>query len=466
MSVSELHYLEMTELARCMRKRELSPVEVTAATLARIEALDPKLHAYATVLPEYAMAQAREAERSIMAGEDVGPLCGVPIGVKDLCWVANYPTAAGTTVHRGFVPGEDATVVKRLRAAGAIILGKLQLTEGAFATHHPTIPVPLNPWGEAHWSGASSSGSGVATAAGLCYAAIGTDTGGSIRFPSAANGLTGIKPTWGRVSRYGVFELAASMDHVGSMARSAADAALLLGVMAGHDPLDPTSLPDEGLTLPHEAQDLRGLRVGIDRAWNALGTEPVITQAIDRAINVIAGLGARFIDVAFPDARAVVDEWETNCGVEVAVAHANTFPKFTAEYGPALSRLIELGRATDAMDYQRVLLNRAEFTGRLNKLMQSVDLLILPVQPYAAPTYEQLGALADDPEANSRLIQFTAPINSSGHPAITLPCGFTEQGLPLAFQFIARHGDEAVLCRAGLAFQSATDWHRWHPEIA
>jgi len=465
MSISELQYLEVTELAQCIRQRELSPVEVTEAILARIEELDPKLHAYASVFPEYALTQAREAERDILKGVAVGPLCGVPIGIKDLCWVAGHSTAAGTTVFRDFVPVEDATVVKRLRAAGAVILGKLQLTEGAFAMHHPSIPIPLNPWGVNHWSGASSSGSGVATAAGLCYAAVGTDTGGSIRFPSAANGLTGIKPTWGRVSRHGVFELAASMDHVGSMARSAADASLLLGAMAGYDPLDPTTLPEKNIDLPSTATDFRGLRIGIDRAWNEGGIDPVITNALERAIQVVTGLGGQFIDVGFPDAKAVVNEWETNCGVEVAVAHTNTFPRLAAEYGPALSRLIEIGRATNAMEYQRVLLNRAAFRGKLNRLMQSIDLLILPVQPYAAPTYDQLGALADDPEANSRLIQFTAPINSSGHPAITLPCGFTENGLPVAFQFVAPHGQEALLCRAGMAFQTVTDWHKRHPKI-
>ena len=225
---SDLHYLELTELARRIHAREISPVEATTAQLARIEKLDGQLKSYAYVMAEAALVQARAAEAEIMRGEIRGPLHGVPIAVKDLCWTRGVPTAAGMTIYRDFRPTEDATVVRKLYAAGAIILGKLQLTEGAWAEHHPQIPAPVNPWNAAHWSGASSSGSGVATAAGLCYASLGSDTGGSIRFPSAANGVTGVKPTWGRVSRYGVFELAATLDHIGPMARSAADCGAML----------------------------------------------------------------------------------------------------------------------------------------------------------------------------------------------------------------------------------------------
>jgi len=461
---SDLHYLEAAELARRIRAREISSVEVTEAILGRIASLDPALHSYALVLPELALEQARGAERALMHGDPLGPLHGVPVAVKDLCWLAGSPTAAGTTIHKDFVPSEDATVVRKLKAAGAIVLGKLQLTEGAFATHHPSIQEPVNPWHPNHWAGASSSGSGVATAAGLCYASIGTDTGGSIRFPAAANGLTGIKPTWGRVSRYGVFELGASLDHVGPIARSAADAMLMLGAIAGHDPLDPTSLPYAQLELPADGHDLRDIRIGVDPQWNSEGTDEVINQAISRVTDVLKDLKGQIRNIRFPAVRTVVDEWEINCGVEVAVAHAHTYPRLSAEYGPALTRLIEIGRNTSGMRYQEALLNRAALRGKVNRLMQDIDLLLVPVQPFAAPTHEQLGALAQDPELNSRLIQFTAPFNSTGHPAITLPCGFTASGMPIAFQLVARHGEEALLCRAGMAFQLATDWHRRHPD--
>ena len=248
--LSDLSFLTLLEVSRKIQSRALSPVEVTKAELDRIAALDPKLKSYATVMAESAMAQAKEAEAEIGRGEVKGPLHGVPIAVKDLCWTTNAPTAAGMTIHKDYMPSEDATVVKRLSDAGAIILGKLQLTESAYADHHPNITPPRNPWNAVAWPGASSSGSGVATAAGLCYGSLGSDTGGSIRFPSAANGVTGLKPTWGRVSRYGVFELAASLDHIGPMARSAADCGAILSVIAGEDSKDTTTLPGAASGLP------------------------------------------------------------------------------------------------------------------------------------------------------------------------------------------------------------------------
>jgi amidase len=241
-------------------------VEATAAQLARIEKSDGVLKSYAHMMAEAALIQARAAEAEIMRGEIRGPLHGVPIAVKDLCWTQGVPTAAGMTIYSDFRPTEDATVVRKLHAAGAITLGKLQLTEGAYADHHPKIAPPVNPWNAAYWSGASSSGSGVATAAGLCYGSLGSDTGGSIRFPSAANGITGLKPTWGRVSRNGVFELAATLDHIGPMARSAADCGVMLGVIAGSDRNDPTAVQDPVPNyLAGMTRGLHGLRIGIDK---------------------------------------------------------------------------------------------------------------------------------------------------------------------------------------------------------
>src|SRR3984957_5581500 len=273
---SDLHFLDLTEMSRRIHSREISPVEATKGLLARIERLDGQLRSYAYVMAEAALLHARAAEAEILRGEIRGPLHGVPIAVKDLCWTQGVPTAAGTTIYKDFRPTEDATVVRKLYAAGAIILGKLQLTEGAWAEHHPQIPPPVNPWNAAHWSGASSSGSGVATAAGLCYGSLGSDTGGSIRFPCAANGVTGIKPTWGRVSRYGVFELAATLDHIGPMTRSAADAAAMLAAIAGPDVNDPTALQAAG---PNYMADLggglRGVRVGVDAAWISAATDAV-----------------------------------------------------------------------------------------------------------------------------------------------------------------------------------------------
>lgn len=457
-----LHYQEISRLAPLIGVRKLSPVELTQVFLERIEALDPRLRAYARVMADEARVAAQAAEARILRGDYRGPLDGIPLAVKDLFWTKGVVTAAGTTVHRDFVPAEDSTVVRRLRDAGAIILGKLQMTEGAFATHHPSIPAPVNPWSADHWTGASSSGSGVATAAGLCCAALGTDTGGSIRFPSAANGLTGLKPTWGRVSRHGTFELAALLDHVGPMARSAADARILFNAIEGHDPLDPTS-DSTVLRGRSRAVALKGLTIGLDPYWNSDGTDDATQRALENVLATLRSLGAKVQEVRFPDAWYIAGQWEAHCGVQTAVAHADTYPARAAEYGPALSRLIDVGRALGGSAYQRLLLSAAAFTGRVNALLESIDLLLVPVQPIAAPTHEQLGALAADPEANQRLIQFTAPFNISGHPSLSLPCGLTADGLPIGFQFVARKGGEQTLLGAGVALQRATDWHRAHP---
>ena len=284
MNDSELHHLELLEVGREIQSRRISSEEVTRHMLARIEAVDARLHSYVTVMAQQALEDARRADAEIAQGRRRGALHGVPLALKDLLWTRGVPTTHGLTLHRDHRPTEDATVVRRLREAGAVILGKLQQTEGAFADHHPEITAPVNPWGAQLWPGASSSGSGVATAAGLCFGSLGTDTGGSIRFPSAANGITGLKPTWGRVSRHGAFELAASLDHIGPMARSAADAAAMLAAIAGADPLDPTasqcSVPDY---LAMMTRGFSGLRLGMDRQWALDGVDAPSRQAVEQA---------------------------------------------------------------------------------------------------------------------------------------------------------------------------------------
>src|ERR1700761_5810700 len=285
MSANDLHYLELVEIGRRIQKRELSSVSATQAQLDRIAKLDGQLKSYAYVMATSALEQAKAADQEIAAGKIRGPLHGVPIAVKDLCWTKDAPTAAGMKIYRDNRPKEDATVVIKLKEAGAIILGKLQLTEGAYADHHPEVDPPRNPWDARLWPGASSSGSGVATAAGLCYGSLGSDTGGSIRFPSAANGVTGLKPTWGRVSRYGVFELAATLDHIGPMARSAVDTAAMLGAIAGSDDNDPTASPEPVPNyLAGIDRGIRGLRIGVDTTFNQRGTDARMVRAVDEAI--------------------------------------------------------------------------------------------------------------------------------------------------------------------------------------
>jgi amidase len=464
--MSDLHYLELTEVARRLHSREISPVEVTKAQLARIDALDGTLKSYATVMGEQALGQARTAEAEIRRGEIRSPLHGVPLAVKDLCWTAGVPTAAGMPLHKDFLPTEDATVVKRLAAAGAVILGKLQLTEGAYADHHPSIPPPRNPWNAAHWSGASSSGSGVATAAGLCYGSLGSDTGGSIRFPSAANGVTGLKPTWGRVSRFGVFELAATLDHIGPMTRSAADAGAILGAIAGADPNDPTaSLEPVPNYLASVKRGIRHLRVGLDPAWNDGPTDEATKAACANALAAIGSLGPEIREVSFPDSRQIVVDWPLNCAVETAAAHEDTYPSQKAKYGAALAGLIESGRALTGMEYQKILLRRNDFRGRVASLFEEIDLLLVPVQPFASPTLATMGSLGEDVERVRALLRFTCPFDATGNPTITLPCGFTDAGTPIAFQLVARPMEEELLVRAGAGFQSVTDWHQRHPAL-
>ncbi|WP_018434428.1 amidase [Paraburkholderia atlantica] len=460
---SDLHNLELHDLSLLIRSRKVSPVEVTQAQLKRIEALDGTLHSYARVTPDLALQQAKEAEEELMRGQIRSPIHGIPLAYKDLFDTAGIITSGGMPIHGQRIPMQNATAVQLMHDAGAVMLGKLQMTEGAFAINHPSIPDAVNPWGAGHWAGASSTGCGVATAARLCYGSLGTDTGGSIRFPAAANGLTGIKPTWGRVSRFGAFELASSLDHVGPIARSACDALILLAAVTGHDTKDSTSLPHLGLNVQPIEDNFKGLRIGVDESWISEGVDPVIQRQLETVIAMIIDAGGLVISVKVPDTRDVSRNWELHCGVQTAVAHESTYPVRASEYGPALSRLIDQGRELSAMDYQRILLEARRFNGAMDALLCEVDLILAPVQPYAAPTFERLADLAGDPEANRRLIQFTAPFNVSGHPAMAFPIGFTENGMPIGGQFIGRKYGEVTVARAGMAIQKVTDWHRQAP---
>jgi amidase len=464
--MKDLHFLELTDLAELIRTRKISPVEATRQQLERVAALDGTLASYAVVTAERAMAEARAAEADIVAGRYRGPLHGVPLAVKDLFWTQNVPTAAGTTIHRSFKPTEDATAVRRLREAGAVLLGKLQMTEGAYSDHHPEITSPRNPWNADYWPGISSSGPGVAVAAGLCFGALASDTGGSIRWPSAANGLTGIKPTWGRVSRHGVFDLAPSLDHVGPMARSVADAAALLTAVAGADLADPTALQEPVVNFAAMANPaIGGLKIGVDRDWGRRDVDPQVLAVLDDAECVLSAQGIELVEVQVPDVTQAVADWAPNCAVEAAVAHRATFPERRAEYGPVMSMVLDTGRSLSGLDYQDVLLRRMAFRGRMRALFGKIDLLLVPAHPFAPLSLKTMGTMGLQPELIARLQAYTAPFNMTGQPTLTLPGGFSADGLPIAFQMVAADLGEATLIRAGIAFQSATDWHRRHPVL-
>lgn len=465
MNGTDLSLAGLVEVAREIRTGAVSSTELTQAMLARIEKLDGKYRTYLHVCRDHALERARVADSEIAKGIHKGSLHGVPLAVKDLCYTTFAPTTGGMTIHAGFTPGHDATVVSRMTGAGAVILGKLTMTEGAYTSHHPRIPAPPNPWGHDLWVGSSSTGSGVATAAGLTYGALGSDTGGSIRFPAATCGLTGIKPTWGRVSRHGVFALADTLDHVGPMARSAQDCAAILQAIAGWDVNDPTSIdrPVQDY-MAGVGQSIRGMKIGIDRTYVSSGVDAEVVEALEGAIAVFEDLGARIVDVAFPDYEDLVARWIMMCAVETAIAHAETYPDRAGEYGPELSQLIDEGRRTSGIDVAGGTHLRLAFSEALATLFRDIDCMLIPTMPVPIPTLEKMSEYGGDPSVLNGLLRFTAPFDFSGSPTITLPNGVDRRGLPLSMQLVAPHLREDTLIRAGHAYQTMTDWHRMMPK--
>jgi amidase len=472
-ALENVHYLTLEEVGRRIASRELSPIELTQRLLDRIAQVDRDLKSYATVTAEQAMATARAADQDIRAGRYRGPLHGVPVAVKDLCYTKGVRTMGGMAVRRNFIPGIDATVVSKLRAAGAVLLGKLNLSEGAAAGYHPALDVPLNPWNRDRWPGLSSSGSGVAAAAGLCYAAIGTDTGGSIRFPSAANGVVGLKPTYGRVSRYGVLAMAESLDHVGPMARSVADVAIVFDAIAGRDPSDPSSLI---APAPNAFKDLRqgvkGVRIGIDRDYALKGTDTGQAAALEAALKVLIELGAQIVDLRMPDLSGLVATWLPICGSEMVAAHAATYPSRANEYGPYLREFLATGARLTPQQVAAARTNRTTLTAQFTAVLESVDAMASPsggdpawpithaIQVGPLPEYHKAWAAA-----TPRSAEFTMPMDLAGVPAICLPSGFSPEGLPYSIQFTAPRLRESMLCRIAHAYEQATEWHRRHPDM-
>ncbi|WP_428549518.1 amidase [Reyranella sp.] len=337
-------------------------------------------------------------------------------------------------------------MVARLRRAGAVLLGKLQMTEDAYSDHHPAITPLRNPWNATCWTGISSSGPAVATAAGLCFGSLASDTGGSIRWPRGATGLTGIKPTWGHTSRFGVFELAASLDHVGPIARSAADAALILAAIAGPDDNDPTALAGPPPDYADATRgDVGGLRLGVDAQWNSADVDPVAQHVIDEAERAFRGLGADLVPVSAPDVTRGVMDWAAACALEAALAHRATYPARKAEYGPVLASVLETGHAVSALDYQAIRLRRMALRGRLARLFRTIDTLLLPVQPFAPLGLDEIADFGINPARVAKLQRYTAPFNLTGHPNVTLPVSCS-LGLALLAQG-CRHSDRQKLGR-------------------
>ncbi len=458
----DIHYASLMEVSGLIARGELSPVALTGAMLSRIDALNPALNAYLLVTSESALAEAATAEAEITAGRWRGPLHGVPIGLKDLFETRGVPATFGT-ISQKVVSDRDATIVHRLKQAGAVILGHLHLHEGAFADHHPLLGNCINPWNADYWPGGSSSGSGSATAAGLCYASLGTDTGGSIRFPSAACGVTGLKVTWGRTSRFGVFALAKSLDTIGPIARSAADCAAMLSAFAGPDPNDPTCLD---APVPHYLAELEGvygardLKIGVDEVYLSDGVDPEVVSALSHAIDTFRDIGATIVSVSVPDFTEAIRAAGVIIDAECACYHRAAFAEKKDEYGPALRGAVERGFGYDPTLLAGAYIRKDRFRGEFRRCLSGIDALVSPVYGGVGIRYDHMQAALTD--LNS-FVRYTAPFNFAGVPSVTFPCGLATVGMPIGVQLVGGHLGESTLLRAAHAFQQATDWHLRHP---
>jgi amidase len=437
---------------------------LTERYLQRIDALQPTLRPYARARHERALAEADALDKLQASGAALGPLHGVPVAVKDLLYLEGERTASGTVVMADFRPGYTATVVHRLRAAGAVIIGQTQLTEGAFGLHHPQLVAPRNPWATDYWPGVSSSGSGVAVAAGMAVAALGTDTGGSIRFPAACCGLVGLKPTYGRVSVHGAWALGPTLDHIGPITRSVADAATVLEVLAGADPKDAGCLPEPAPRYSRlaGAKDLSGWRIGYDPDYATRGVDAQVTERLRAVRELLLSLGAQLVPIMVPDsARELVAAWSESCGYECAQVHAELFQARADDYGPALRSLIQIGQHTSKARYEALERVRRQFRDALETAFGSMDLLLTPTLPRTVPTVAVAEGAAVDDRGRADYLTFTAPFDFSGHPTLTLPAGVERQSspagqaLPCSVQLIAAQRREDQLIVAGQCIETA-----------
>ena len=461
-------FLSVSEAARLIQSRRLSPVELTRSVLERIDETEPQVHAYVTRLDEAALESARGAEAAISAGDYRGPLHGIPIALKDLFYVAGVPTSAGSEVLADFVPGHDATVTERLRLAGAVCVGKTVTHEFAYGQNAaPT----RNPWDLERTPGGSSAGSGAAVAAHSCLAAMGTDTGGSIRMPASVDGVVGLKPTYGRVSRYGVVPLSWSLDHCGPLTKSVEDAALVMNAIGGHDPRDPASarVPVGDLTRDLRA-GVRGLRLGVPRKHFFDRIHRTVGDAVERALGVLENLGAVRVEVEIPHIDLCVAVGMGILLPEASSIHQSWLRQHADRYDPGTRRMLEAGELVLATDYLRAQRARSLVKHGFESVFRDrhLDALITPTEPTVATRLDQMSIDFDDGSAEpgfSVWTRQTIPFNVSGMPALSIPCGFSEDfsegvaaGLPVGLHIAGRPFDEATVLRIGFAYESATDW--------
>ena len=469
MRPDELSSLSLASTSTAIAERQLSPVEVVEACLTRISSLDPLLRSYITVLAERAVASARQAESEILRGNYRGALHGIPLAVKDNIQTAGTPTTCGSRLLAHWVPSEDATVIRRLADAGAILLGKLNMHEFAFRVVHPDYPPPRNPWNLERSCAGSSSGSAAAVAATLCLGSLGTDTGGSIRIPAAYCGVVGFKPTYGLVSRAGVIPLSWTLDHVGPLAKRVEDAAIMLDAVAGPDPTDPGSVTGPTRAFRKGlARSLRSIRVGIlpQLLRNTVARE--VQQGVRAAADVLRDAGMTIQELELPgldDAPAVQ---RTIIFAEAAAYHQKSLLAQPADYSQPLREQLALGLALPATQYLQAQRLRRLITGQFLRAFRSVDLLVCPAAPVEATPLGQQSVVIDGETLKdiTVLTRLTNPFNVTGLPAITVPCGFSQNDLPLGVQLIGRPFEDDLVLAAAHTYEQSTPWHRRTPSLA
>jgi aspartyl-tRNA(Asn)/glutamyl-tRNA(Gln) amidotransferase subunit A len=465
-----LCFLSAAELSKLIKRREISPVEVVKAYLARVEAVEPALNSFITLLPEQAMEEARLAEHEIRSGQYRSPLHGIPIGLKDLFYVKGVPNTSGSKIFDHFIPDYDSTVALKLREAGAILLGKLNLHQFAYGPtgENPDYGNMHNPWDRERIPGGSSGGSASATASGQCALAMGTDTGGSIRIPSALCGLVGLKPTYGRLSRYGMTVLSWSQDHPGPMARTVEDCVLVMNAVAGYDPRDPSSAdrsaPDFTQSL---TENIKGLRVGVPKEPFEDPIDSEVEHFVRDAIELQGKLGATIDEISWPlyhESKAIAS---TILMAEATAYHGPLMKRQGSRLDPKVRLRLEAGLLISAVDYLQAQRARRLFYQQSCDLFKKVDLMVGPTVPITACTIgtEEVQIGNTGMGVIPALTQHTRPYNLNGFPAITVPCGFSKNGLPVGFQLAGKPFDEGTVLRAAFAYEQATEWHQRRPPI-
>ena len=462
----DLHYLTIHEASKLIESRELSPVELTRAFLDRIEALDSTLNAYITVLPDAAMAQARDAEAEIERGGYRGPLHGIPIALKDLYDTAGVLTTASSRVFADRVPEEDSTATAQLKSAGAILLGKLAMHEFALTGPDPTcgFPIAKNPWNIEYHPGGSSSGSGTAIAAGLCMGTLGSCTGGSIRGPASHCSIVGLKPTYSRVSRYGVIPMSWTLDHVGPMTWNVEDTTIMLQAIAGYDPKDPTSsqesVPDYSEAL---VEDIQGLRVGVPRHFffsDNPSINPETLVLAEEALKTLEGLGARIEEVTIPSLEHVGAAYMPIAMSEGFAYHERNLKERLGDYGEMVRDRFLAGGLFTSADYVQGQRVRSVVKREFAEALESVDVIASPTSARPSGKFAEV-----DLRQVARAPSFTNPYNMTGLPAISVPCGFNSEGMPVGFQIAGRPFDESIVLRAAYTYQQAVGLFQQRPPI-